>query len=323
MPLGSKVRMEFMDQKQKEIDAQREECNREELVERITRAMPEDGIHDPLKGLYLSRSSASTAPVYGVAVPSFCVIAQGSKEVSLGEKQYKYDPYSYLLATVELPIVSRVLAASKDRPYLGFRLNIDPVLVGSVMVEMGQLSTRNQEDAKAITVSALDTTLLDAVLRMVRLLDSPLEARMLLPLISREIVYRLLVGEQGDRLRLMTVPGGHIHRISQAVEKICREFSQPLHVEELARQIGMSVSGFHHHFKSVTAMSPLQFQKQLRLTEARRLMLGENLDAATAGYRVGYDDASHFNREYKRLFGDPPMRDVERLKEAVEMSADV
>jgi AraC-like DNA-binding protein len=285
--------------------------------------MPEDGFTDPFKELRLSRSSVPTDAVYGVATPSLCVIAQGSKEVGLGGKQYKYDPYHYLLATVELPVVSRIVDASKERPYLGFRMTIDTALVGSVLVEMGQLGTRTQEDAKAITVSSLDSNLLDAVLRMVRLLDSPAEARILLPLVSREIVYRLLRGEQGDRLRHMTVPGGHTHRISQAVERICREYSQPLHVEELARQIGMSVSGFHHHFKSVTAMSPLQFQKQLRLTEARRLMLGESLDAATAGYRVGYDDASHFNREYKRLFGEPPIRDVERLREAIEANADV
>lgn len=308
---------------QKERETQREQANREELVERISRAMPEDGFADPLSGLRLSRSSVPMDAVYGVAVPSFCVIAQGSKDVSLGGNRYQYDPYSYLLASVELPVVSRVLEASEARPYLGFRFEVEPTLVASVMVEMGQLSARSKEDAKAIAVSALDASLLDVVLRMVRLLDSPAEARMLFPLVSREIIYRLLIGEQGDRLRHMTVPGGHTHRISQAVEKICRDFNQPLHVETVARQVGMSVSGFHHHFKAVTAMSPLQFQKQLRLTEARRLMLGERLDAASAGYRVGYEDASHFNREYKSLFGEPPMRDVERLRETLETSADI
>lgn len=311
-----------MDPKQREHEAQREQVNRDELVERIARAMPEDGISQPINGLRLSRASAPTGSVYGVAEPSFCVIAQGHKDVLLGEKRYPYDPYNYLLATVELPVVSRVLEASPEKPYLGFRLDIDPIVVGSVMVEMGQLSPKNQGDANAITVSRLDTNLLDAVVRLVRLVESPGEARLLLPLITREIIYRLLLGEQGDRLRHMTVPGGHTHRIAQAVEKICREFNQPLRVEDMARQIGMSVSGFHHHFKAVTAMSPLQFQKQLRLQEARRLMLGEELDAASAGYRVGYDDASHFNREYKSLFGVPPMRDVERLREAAQVSAD-
>lgn len=315
--------MRFMNEQQQQRDSQREQCNREELVERIGAAITEDGLTEPLAGLRLSRSSTPTEPIYGVAEPSFCVIALGSKEVLLGDNRYQYDPYSYLLATVGLPVVSRVMQASEKEPYLGLRLSLDPTLVGSVMVEMGQMPSRNQGDAKALTVSPLDATLLDAVLRLVRLLDSPAEARLLLPLVSREIVYRLLIGEQGDLLRHMTVPGGHTHRIAQAVEKISREFNQSLHVEEMARHIGMSVSGFHHHFKAVTAMSPLQFQKQLRLQEARRLMLGEHLDAATAGYRVGYEDASHFSREYKSVFGVPPMRDVERLRESLEVTTDI
>ena len=184
----------------------------------------------------------------------------------------------------------RVLEASKEQPYLGLRLNLDPVLVGSVLVELG-ISPQKRADAQAIDVSRLDSPLLDAVLRLVRLLDSPNEARLLMPLIMREIVYRLLVGEQGERMRRMTLLGGHTYRIAQAVEKICRDFSQPMRVEELARDIGMSVSSFYYHFKAVTAMSPLQFQKQLRLREARCLLLGENIDAATAGFRVGYDEA--------------------------------
>src|SRR3954447_24814162 len=136
------------------------------------------------------------------------------------------------------------------------------------------------------------------------------------PLITREIVYRLLKGEQGNRLRHLALLGGHTDRIAEAFERLRREFNQPLRIESLAQELGMSISGFHHHFKAVTAMSPLQFQKQLRLQEARRILLGENLDAASVGYRVGYDDASQFSREYKRLFGQPPMRDVERLREA-------
>ena len=313
--------MDSVNYKLSEPEIQREQCNRAELVERLARAMPADGIFQPLQGLRLSRASAPTGAVYSVSQPSFCIIAQGNKDVLLGDKRYSYDPYNYLLATVELPVVSRVLQASQEQPYLGFRLNIDPVLVASVMAEIGQFPPRKKGEAKAIAVSPLDSTLLDAVLRLVRLLDSPTEAKLLLPLITREIIYRLLVGAQGDRLSHMTVPGGHTHRIAQAVEKICREFSQPLRVEEIARGIGMSVSGFHHHFKSVTSMSPLQFQKQLRLQEAQRLMMGEALDAATAGYHVGYEDASHFNRDYKRFFGEPPLRDVERLREMPQRNA--
>ena len=174
---------------------------------------------------------------------------------------------------------------------------------------------------QAIDVSPLDVGLLDAVVRLVRLLDSPTEARFLAPLITREIVYRLLRGEQGGRLSHVAALGGSTHRIVEAIERLRKEFDQPLRIEDIARELGMSVSGFHHHFKAVTAMSPLQFQKQLRLQEARRLMLGEDLDAASAGYRVGYGDASPFTREYKRLFGAPPVRDVERLREAALASA--
>jgi AraC-like DNA-binding protein len=189
------------------------------------------------------------------------------------------------------------------------------------MVEAGHLAPRSHSAVQAIDVSPLDAGLLDAVVRLVRLLDSPTEARFLAPLVRREIVYRLLRGEQGDRLRHTAVLGGHSHRIARALERLRNEFDQPLRIEEIARELGMSVSGFHHHFRAVTAMSPLQFQKQIRLQEARRLMLGEDLDAASAGYRVGYGDASHFTREYKRLFGAPPARDVERLREAVTESA--
>ena len=168
---------------------------------------------------------------------------------------------------------------------------------------------------RAIDVSPLEANLLDAVVRLVRLMDSPAEARVLAPGIAREIVYRLLVGEQGDRLRHVAILGGQSHRIARAIEQLRNEFDRPLRIEDIAHELGMSVSAFHHHFKAVTAMSPLQFQKQLRLQEARRLLLVQGLDAASAGYRVGYDDASHFNREYKRQFGLPPMRDVERLRE--------
>lgn len=152
-------------------------------------------------------------------------------------------------------------------------------------------------------------------MRLVRLLDAPAEVPVLLPLITREIIYRLLIGEQGDRLRHLAVLGGYTSDIARAVARLRQDFDQPLHIEDLAHELGMSVSGFHHHFKAVTAMSPLQFQKRLRLQQARRLMLGEDLDAASAAYRVGYQDASHFNREYKSLFGVPPMRDVQRLRE--------
>lgn len=299
-----------------ERDKHRLDGYQEELAERIARAVPMDGTVEAQKGLHLFRSSTPTEPLHGFSRSALCVIAQGSKEVLLGDSRYRYDPAHYLLGTVELPITGQVLEASAERPYLSLLLELDPALVSSVMVEAGHLSSRNQGDVRAIDVSPLDADLLDAVVRLVRLLDSPAEARVLRPLITREIVYRLLMGEQGNRLRHIALLGGHTDRIAEAVERLRRNFNQPLRIESLARELGMSVSGFHHHFKAVTAMSPLQFQKQIRLQEARRLMFGENLDAASAGHRVGYDDASQFSREYKRMFGHPPLRDVERLRQA-------
>jgi AraC-like DNA-binding protein len=310
--------MNVMIHKPAEREAQRVQANREELVERIAQAMREDGTAQLHKGLHLSRSSSPTEPLHGVVKPSFCVIAQGSKEVLLGESRYRYDPLHYLLATVELPSVSQVLEASKERPYLSLRLELSPTLVGSVMLEADHASPRDHADVRAIDVSPLDGNLLDAVVRLVRLLDSPAEARVLLPLVTQEILYRLLMGEQGTRLRHLAIQGGYTPHIVRAVGRLRRDFDQPLRIESLANELGMSVSGFHHQFKAVTAMSPLQFQKRLRLQEARRLMLSEDLDAASAAYRVGYHDASHFNREYKSLFGVPPMRDVQRLREAAQ-----
>jgi AraC-like DNA-binding protein len=306
---------------QAEREAQRVQANREELVERIGRAVREDGPAQPLPGLHLYRSSLSLEPVHSVVEPSLCVIAQGSKEVLLGESRYQYDPSQYLLATVEMPRVSQVLSASKELPYLSLRLELAPTLVGSVMVEAGHALPPGHVDMRAIAVSPLDVYLLDACVRLVRLLDAPAEVPILLPLITREIIYRLLVGSQGSRLRHLAILGGYTSHIARAVQRLRQDFDQPLRIEDIAREMGMSVSGFHHHFKAVTAMSPLQFQKQLRLQEARRLMLGEDLDAASAAYRVGYHDASHFNREYKNLFGVPPMRDVQRLREAAQDQA--
>jgi AraC-like DNA-binding protein len=242
------------------------------------------------------------------------VIAQGSKEIRLGDRRYRYDPAHFLIATSVLPVATRVIEASDERPYLGFVLVLDASLVGSVMVEAGNPAPRSDSAVTAIDVSPLDADLLDAVVRLVRLIDAPAYARVLAPLINREIIYRLLSGEQGTRVRHIAALSGETNRIAEAIARLRRDFDQPLRIEALARDLGMSVSGFHHHFKAVTAMSPLQFQKQLRLQEARRLMLGVDVDAASAGFRVGYGDASHFNREYKRLFGAPPMRDVERLR---------
>src|SRR6266704_3238789 len=312
------VPMNIMIHQQAEREAELMQAHHEELVERIARAIRQDGTIQPIQGLHLSRSSLPLKPLHSVLKPSLCVIAQGSKEVLLGDRRYIYNNTQYLLATVELPRVSQVLEASKERPYLSLRLELAPTLVSSVLVEAGHSSPPGHADVRAIAVSPLDGNPLDAFVRLVRLLDSPAEAPVLLPLITREIIYRLLMGEQGGRLRHLAILGGYTPHIARAVGRLRQDFDQPLRIEQMARELGMSVSGLRQHFKAVTTMSPSQFQKQLRLQEARRLMLGEDLDAASAAYRVGYHDASHFNREYKSLFGVPPMRDMHRLREAAQ-----
>jgi AraC-like DNA-binding protein len=309
--------MDLMNHPLSERAAHRAQANRDELAERVARTVGEDGAVDVPGGLSLLRHSSPTPKDHGVSSPAFCVIAQGSKEVLLGDDCYRYDANRYLITAAALPTATRVTGASEARPYLGVVLGLDPALVGSVMVEAGHPAPGEKAAVRAFDVSPLDEGLLDAVVRLVGLLDAPAdEARFLRPLITREIVFRLLKGEQGGRLSQIAILGGHAHRIARAIERLRKDFDQPLRIEDVARESGMSVSGFHHHFRAVTAMSPLQFQKRMRLQEARHLMLVEDLDAASAGFRVGYSDASQFNREYKRLFGAPPVRDVERLREA-------
>ena len=305
--MESKSRLE-----ERELDQMR--ASRDELAERIARHLPSDGSLEATPGVFLYRFSSPTGPLYGVTDPSFCVIAQGGKEVLLGKERYRYDEGHYLLVSVGLPVVGSVVAASLDRPYLAVRIVLDPGMVTPVLIEAGVLGSQMDDGVKAIAVSRLDASLLDAVVRLIRLLDARGDYGMLAPLVVREIAYRLTHGEQAGRLRQIAVLSGRAHRIARAIELLRKDHRKPLRVADLARQAGMSVSTFHHDFKTVTAMSPLQFQKQLRLQEARRLLLAGDVDAATAGYRVGYDDASHFSREYRRLFGEPPLRDAERLR---------
>ena len=306
--------MKLSNDEQAEREALRIQARREDLVERIGRILREDGAIQPLLGLFLFRFSAPCGPIHSVVEPAVNVIAQGSKEVLFGERRYYFDPSRYLLTTLDMPRSSRVLEASRARPYLGLRLQLTSALVSSVLLQVSHTLPNDHATVSAIDVSPLDGKLLDAFVRLVGLLDEPSEAPVLLPLITREITYRLLKGEQGARLRHLAIQGGPPSSITRAVAQMRQHLDQPLSIEDLARELSMSVSRFHHHFKAVTAMSPLQFQKHLRLQEARRLMLDEDLDAAHAAYRVGYQDASHFNREYKSLFGVPPMRDIQRLR---------
>lgn len=293
---------------------QRTIANLEELTAGIGRIVSEDGSTELVPGLHLTRASIDGEDVYGVLKPGFCIIAQGAKDVFMGEGSYRYDPGHYLLATIEMPVKGVRLIPGQG-PYLAMMVELDPALVGSVMVEAGLVASQRPGGAKALGVSPLDSELLDAATRLLRVASSAADSRVLVPLIKREIIYRLLTGDQGDRLRQLPSPGNHSHLVARALKRLRQEFNQQLSIEDLAKEVGMSSTRFHHHFKAVTDMSPLQFQKQLRLQEARRLMLSEELDAASAGYRVGYDDPSHFSRDYKKHFGRSPMRDVEKLRQ--------
>lgn len=303
-----------MNRKEAELEKKRMQLNREELIARMTRIAPENSLSEAFPGIFIYQSSKPTESDISVLKPAFCVIAQGSKDVLLNDESFHYDSGHYLISTLDLPIRSNVVEASPEKPYLNLRIDLDPALVAQVLLESNIETKKSNGKIKAMDVSPVDADLLDAVLRLVKLLDAPDEMNLFAPAIIREIVYRLLKGKQAERLSHLATSEGDTRRISRIVKKLRENIDQPLSIEGAARELGMSVSGFHNHFKSVTAMSPLQFQKQMRLQEARRLMLTENMDVAGAGFRVGYDDPSYFGREYKKLFGIPPLRDIARLR---------
>jgi AraC-like DNA-binding protein len=244
--------------------------------------------------------------------PSLCIVAQGAKEVLLAGEAYRYDPAHSLLVSVDLPVSARVIEASTARPCLMVRISLDPAVVGELLADH-LVAPPLDPPARGLAVSPVEPPLLDAVGRLVALLDYAQDVGPLAPLALREITYRVLTGPQGSRLRQIASAGAPAQRIARAIFWLKEHFADPLRVEALARHVRMSPSAFHLHFKGVTAMSPLQYQKRLRLQEARRLMLGEGLDAAEAAYRVGYESPSQFSREYRRMFGAPPRRDVAAL----------
>ncbi|MFN6499678.1 MAG: AraC family transcriptional regulator N-terminal domain-containing protein [Nostoc sp. DedQUE01] len=297
-----------------EFEKRKMQINREELIERMIRLAPENSVLEVFPGIFIYQSSKPTESEVSVLKPAFCVIAQGSKDVLLNDELFHYDSGHYLISTLDLPIMNNVVEASEEKPYLNLRIDLDPSLVAAVMIESGIETKKSDAGVKAMDVSPVDADLLDAVVKLVKLFDTPDEMKFLAPLIIREIVYRLLKGKQRARLGQLITTEGDVQRISRVVSQIRENIERPLKIEDTARELGMSVSGFHSHFKSVTAMSPLQFQKQIRLQEARRLMLAENMDVASASFRVGYDDASYFSREYKKLFGIPPHRDIAKLR---------
>jgi AraC-like DNA-binding protein len=310
-----------MDEKAISREIKRIRAAREEIVEEMSRLVPEEGTVEPLPGLLLNRSIKPMDWGGALAQPAFCFVAQGSKKALVGDEVYRYDPGHYLIFTVDLPVAFEVEEATEAEPFLGLRLDLDPAIVASVTMDSGIKLKKGDAGVKAINVSAVDADLLETVLRLIRLLETPREIKLLGPLVMREIVYRLLTGGQGARLGHMFASEGDTGRISKAIGHMREHFDEHLKMEEMAGQLGMSVSGFHHHFKSVTSMSPLQFQKNLRLQEARRLMLAGEMDAASAGFRVGYEDPSHFSREYKKQFGAPPQRDIAQIRGNLELPA--
>ena len=300
---------------ERDSEAVRMESLRGELAALLERRTGSDGMHGTaIPALKLYRFSQPTEPAHALQEPAVYVVVQGRKQVTLGDTTYVYDRSQYLAVSVELPVVSNVLEASPDEPYLCMTLTVDPRELAALIVETGRQVPRDEHDGRALYVSPLRAPLLDGFLRLVRLLDAPQDVPVLAPLVLREVNYRLLQGEQFGRLAQVAIGDGRLRRVSGAITWIKAHFAEPLQVEALANRVHMSPSALHHHFKAATAMSPIQYQKRLRLQEARRLLLSGAPSADAVAYGVGYASASQFSREYARLFGQPPRRDAERLR---------
>lgn len=276
-----------------------------------------DGFHKTaIEQLEFQRESSASTSLQGVCEPILAILVQGKKEALLGEETYRYSAAQYLVVSVDLPLSAFIVEATPEQPYLGFKLNLDPRQLCDIITAQTSVIEEKNNSVRGLFVSTVDAPLLDCAMRLTRLLDTPQDIPILAPMIIREIYYRLLMGEQGEAVRQIATSGSNMQRIAEVIKLIKADFTKPMRVEELAGQASMSPSSFHHHFKKVTSMSPLQYQKQLRLLEARRLMLAENSDAANAAYQVGYESPSQFSREYSRMFGAPPIRDIERLRTA-------
>ena len=269
-----------------------------------------------IPGLFLTRSSTIDAPRNSLEQAVFCVVAQGSKSTLLNEERFLYDRNKYLLVSLDLPLVGQIEEASASKPFLGLSLVLDFKEIGLILRESDLPPDDTPPLRPGLMVGSLDQDLLDAVIRLAELLKKPKEISFLSPLIRREIFYRLLLSEQGGMLRRMVADNGKIQRVSAGLAWLRRNAARPIRMEELSREMRMSPSAMHSWFRAVTSMSPLQFQKQLRLQEARRLMLSDSLDAGSASRRVGYESASQFSREYRRFFGAPPLRDIAKLRAA-------
>ncbi|MDF2503511.1 AraC family transcriptional regulator [Clostridium sp.] len=285
------------------------------LVERFT---DRDGLQSTaIPSLDFIRASSISEPLHSLYAPSLCIIVQGAKMVILGKENYKYDTNSYLVASVHLPIIGKIIEATPDMPYLSIRLSFSSDQILDIIKESQQVSSKKSDLKRGLIVTKTNLTLLDTLLRLVSLLETPNDIPILAPLFIREILYRVLQDEHGYIVKQFAVIGSHAQSISKAINVINCNFAKPLRIDELAKKINMSPSSLHHHFKKVTAMSPLQYQKQVRLQEARRLLLSETLDAADAGFKVGYESPSQFSREYARMFGLPPISDIKRLRDSI------
>lgn len=274
---------------------------------------PDKSVNTPIPELKLSCFTAPTELTSIVYEPCLCLIVQGAKEVLLAGEAYRMDPAQFLLVSVDLPVDARVLTATTTQPYVGLQISLDPKVVGELLAD-GTNVTSPGPSERGLAVTSVDPQLLNAVTRLVDLLDAPGDIRPLAPLVLREITHRVLTGPQGLRLRQIALAGAPAYRIARAIRWLMDHFADPLRIESLADQVGMSLSSFHQHFKHVTAMTPLQYQKRMRLQEARNLMLSEKLEAAEAAFRVGYESPSQFSREYRRMYGAPPRQDVAALK---------
>jgi AraC-like DNA-binding protein len=287
----------------------------QELARLIEQFTDGDGVHmTAMPRVVLIRSSVRTEDIHALQKPAVCFVAQGRKRVVAGQSVLEYDPAKYLVATVDVPVVGQILQASADAPYLCLRLDLDAATLGALILETGMQSGENNQPGPALSLSQLTPELLDSAIRLVRLLATPRDIPILAPLAEREILYRLLTGEQTDKLWQVAFAESKLQQVNRAIGWIQRHFREPFSIEAVAAEARMSPSTLHAHFKAVTSMSPLQYQKQLRLQEARRLILSQSLDAAVAGHAVGYESPSQFSREYKRIFGAPPARDIARLR---------
>jgi AraC-like DNA-binding protein len=290
-----------------------------ELGALIARYSNGDGMHAAaIGGLHCIKLSEPHVQLPSVYQPSICVIVQGAKQVLLEDEIYGYVPSQFLAVSVDLPLLGQVTVASAEKPYLCLAIDIDVRQMADLIAQSGDAGWSRGETSRGLFVGDLDDAMLETVLRLARLLDSPRDIPVLAPLMLREFHYRLLQSRYGADIAQMAIAGSNMHKIGQIIRRIKARVAEPIRVEELASLANMSPSSFHQHFKAVTAMSPVQYQKRLRLTEARHLLLGGNTDAASAAYRVGYQSVSQFSREYARMFGAPPMRDVEGLRRVAQ-----